>query len=136
MTAAEIHAIFEREYMNAAAPQRHVADARGDVEAVVAALSPDRPLLVLEHQRQATVAGTVAFVELRAEGEWPHGAGLDADADAATVKAVVAALNRRATLDVQNTPRAAKAGIVSPFAVRSGINVAVGTGTVVEGDAG
>ncbi len=137
VTAAEIRAIFEREYMNVAAPHRYVggvATTDGSVEAVVAALSPDRPLLVLDHQHQATAAGTVAFVELRAAGESPvHGAGLDADAAAASVKAVVAALNRSA----QNMPSAAKAGIISPVAVRIGINVAVGTGTAdVEGAAG
>ena len=81
---------------------------------------------MLEHQRQAVGDGTVAFVELRADGEAPvHGAGMDADPEAATVKAVVAALNRRAP-DAQNVPRAASAGTISPEAVRSGTIVAMG----------
>jgi 2-isopropylmalate synthase len=132
ITATEIRAIFERAYMNVEAPLRYVAGAVtgcGDrVEAVVAAVAPGESILVLDHQRQATAAGTVAIVELRAAGASPvFGAGLDGDADAATVKAVVAALNRRP----QNVPMAASAGMTSPFEVRSGISVASGGGATI-----
>jgi 2-isopropylmalate synthase len=99
------------------------------VEAALAALAPGVAILVLEHQRQASADGTVAIVELRAEGEAPvHGAGVDADPEAATVKAVVAALNRRAPRGrgAQKVPRAASAGTTSPVAVRSGSIVAMG----------
>jgi 2-isopropylmalate synthase len=129
ITGAEIRAIFEGAYMNVEGPHRYDADVvpRGaDVEGVVKALASGAPILVLDHQRQAIADGTVAIVELRADGEAPvHGAGIDADPEAATLKAVVAALNRRAA-GAQNVPRAASAGTTSPVAVRSGIMVAIG----------
>ena len=148
ITATEIRAIFERTYMNIETPHRYVpgvlpptdvdfaptdvevADVAPTdvdfVEAALAALAPGLAILVLEHQRQAVGDGTVAIVELRADGEAPvHGAGMDADPEAATVKAVVAALNRRAP-GAQNVPRAASAGMISPEAVRSGTIVAMG----------
>ena len=86
------------------------------VGGALAALAPAETILVLDHQHQAIADGTVAIVELRADGEAPvHGAGIDADPDAATVKAVVAALNRRPPAD-QKLPGAATAGAMSAVA--------------------
>jgi 2-isopropylmalate synthase len=124
ITAAQIRAIFEHAYMNVTAPHRYADVAgtsaiAGDVVAgALAALAPGDTILVLDLQHQASASGTVAIIELRADGEAPvHGAGIDRDPDAATVKAVVAALNRRAPVD-QQAPKAAPAaaGTVSAVA--------------------
>jgi 2-isopropylmalate synthase len=147
IAAAEIRAIFAGAYMNVAAPIRYVPGAIGGgggdvVEAALAALAPGHAMLVLDHQRQAIADGTAAIIELRADGEAPvHGAGVDVDPDAATVKAVVAALNRRAAVTPpsgQKVPSAASAGTTSPVAVRIGTSVAIGKGVLdaVEADAG
>jgi hypothetical protein len=56
------------------------------------------PLTVLDHQRQPIArsnGGTAAYVELRGDGGAPvHGAGIDANGDVATLKAVIGAMNR------------------------------------------
>jgi 2-isopropylmalate synthase len=136
ISAAEIHGIFQREYLNVSLPHRLVgasveADQRvaangapavsvtidverdgvrrrsvgrgaESVEATVAAAAEiaGTALTVLDHQRHAIArlqGGIAAFVELRPAGATPvHGAGIDADGDVASVKAVVGALNRLA----------------------------------------
>jgi 2-isopropylmalate synthase len=124
ISAADIHAIFRREYLDVSGPHRYLghrlaADASGgagvtvsaDVEsdgvrrthtgsgpdpaqAVVTALGASFTLL--DHQRHGAGADTVAYVELRAGAGAPpaHGAGRDPDPAAASIKAVVSAMNR------------------------------------------
>ena len=77
-------------------------------------------LSVLDHQRQAlnhggasvgeASASVVAYVELRGQGGAGapvHGAGVAADGDTATVRAVLGAMNRVATSAAAQRPRAA-----------------------------
>ena len=142
ISAAEIHAIFRREYLNLTTPHRYLGHriereaAGGGVELVVdlesggvrrrcsgrggdvveAALAiasevVGRELAVLDVQKHAVQSGArvAGYVELRAPGESPvHGAGLDADADVATLYAVLGAMNRLASAsEVSQRQRAA-----------------------------
>jgi 2-isopropylmalate synthase len=118
ISAADIHAIFRREYLDAAGPHVYrghragpdgalAADVESDgvrrsyaasgadpAQALVASLGRD--VTLLDHQRQTAAGQAVSYVELRAgTGAAPvHGVGADADPAAAALKAVVSALNR------------------------------------------
>jgi 2-isopropylmalate synthase len=109
---------------------RRRAGRGGDVvEATLAALAEvlGRSVTVLDHQRHAIsrgqsggdgtapsgkvagiVASVVSYVELRIEGALPvHGVGIDADADVASLKAVLSAANR-----IAGTARARTAAVL------------------------
>jgi 2-isopropylmalate synthase len=163
VTAAEIHAIFRREYLNLEAPHRYVSHridvdpagaavnvvveldsggtrrwragrGGGTVDAALAVVNEvlGMELVVLDHQRHAIgrarspgdagapvdvaaasgiAPGVVAYVELRGQsgqgghdGQPVHGVGIDADADLASLRAVLSAMNR---LAATARPRAA-----------------------------
>ena len=124
MTAAQIHGLLEREYLQATSPYalvRHrlqeengtsavnveVLDAgttqhwrgvgKGPLEALVAGLP--ETLEIMDYHEHATGSGSdakaVAYIEIRlANGRPLHGIGIDANLTAASFRALFSALNR------------------------------------------
>jgi len=124
ITAAEIHALFRRAYVDPASPYRYVGHAihnegktvhleveleiegqrqrfigagNGPVDALVAALGLD--LRVRDYHEHALGRGAqaeaVAYVEVRrGQGPTRYGVGIDANLVVASLKAVVSAANR------------------------------------------
>jgi 2-isopropylmalate synthase len=124
ISAEAIHALFNRTYLEATSPYRYLghridkhgataalevelevdgtsrtfaATGNGPIDALIAALDLDlRVMDYHEHAlEQGANAAAVAYVEVR-RGQGPplHGVGIDTDIGAASLKAVVSALNR------------------------------------------
>jgi 2-isopropylmalate synthase len=124
ISAEEIHALFNRTYVEATSPYRYLghrmdkhgataaldielevdgaprtfaATGNGPIDAMVAALGLDlRVMDYHEHAlEQGSNAAAVAYVEVR-RGQGPalYGVGIDTDIGAASLKAVASALNR------------------------------------------
>jgi 2-isopropylmalate synthase len=140
VSAAEIHALFRRTYVDLVAPYRYVdhqlrndgkdvvldieleiegvrkkfsGRGNGPIDAVVAALDLD--LRVLDYHEHALGRGAraeaAAFVEVRlGSGVALYGAGVDVNIIAASLKAVVSAVNRSFAVDRQASQPAAEPG--------------------------
>jgi 2-isopropylmalate synthase len=124
ISAEEIHGLFNRTYVEATSPYRYLGHrldkhgataavvvdlevegtarsftgtGNGPIDAMVAALGLDvRVMDYHEHAlEQGANAAAVAYVEIRRGGGGPlYGVGIDTDIGAASLKAVVSALNR------------------------------------------
>jgi 2-isopropylmalate synthase len=124
ISAEEIHALFNRSYVEATAPYRFVGHridkhgataalevdlevdgvprsfkgtGNGPIDAMVSALDQDiRVMDYHEHALdQGANAAAVAYVEIRrGQGQALYGVGIDTDIGAASLRAVVSALNR------------------------------------------
>ena len=124
ISAEEIHALFNRTYVEATAPYRFVGHridkhgataalevdlevdgvarqfkgtGNGPIDAMVSALDQDiRVMDYHEHALdQGANAAAVAYVEIRrGQGQALYGVGIDTDIGAASLRAVVSALNR------------------------------------------
>jgi 2-isopropylmalate synthase len=138
IAASEIYALFRRMYVDPSTPYRYIghdlrsegtvvhldvdleiegqrrrfsAAGNGPVDAVVAALALD--LRVRDYHEHAIGRGAraeaAAYVELRrGQGPSVHGAGIDANLVAASLKAVVSALNRSVAAELEESAGAGR----------------------------